>query len=127
MFPRIFPPSSRARLTRGLPRRAIRTSIISLRGIPACASCHGAHAGGPIETPTLSGQRQEYLAAQLSAFAIAPFPAARLRQACSQRRLAAVPGPARRCNPAPAKRLILQPLAGAQERTRTSTAFTTGT
>jgi cytochrome c553 len=39
------------------------------RGIPACASCHGAHAGGPIETPTLSGQRQEYLAAQLDAFA----------------------------------------------------------
>lgn len=44
---------------------------ISSRGIPACASCHGAHAGGPIETPTLSGQRQEYLAAQLSAFATA--------------------------------------------------------
>lgn len=44
---------------------------ISARGIPACASCHGAHAGGPIETPTLSGQRQEYLAAQLNAFATA--------------------------------------------------------
>ncbi len=39
------------------------------RGIPSCASCHGAHAGGPIETPTLAGQRQEYLAAQLNAFA----------------------------------------------------------
>jgi cytochrome c553 len=41
------------------------------RGIPACASCHGAHAGGPIETPTLSGQRREYLIAQLDAFATA--------------------------------------------------------
>lgn len=41
----------------------------SARGIPACAACHGAHAGGPIETPTLSGQRREYLAAQLTAFA----------------------------------------------------------
>jgi cytochrome c553 len=41
----------------------------SARGIPSCASCHGAHAGGPIETPTLAGQRQEYLLAQLGAFA----------------------------------------------------------
>ncbi len=41
----------------------------SARGIPSCASCHGAHAGGPIETPTLAGQRQEYLLAQLDAFA----------------------------------------------------------
>jgi cytochrome c553 len=39
------------------------------RGLPACASCHGAHAGGPVETPTLAGQRHEYLAAQLRAFA----------------------------------------------------------
>jgi cytochrome c553 len=36
-----------------------------VRGLPACASCHGVRAGGPIETPTLSGQRQEYLLAQL--------------------------------------------------------------
>lgn len=42
---------------------------ISARGLPACASCHGARSGGPIETPTLAGQRQEYLAAQLRAFA----------------------------------------------------------
>lgn len=41
----------------------------SARGIPSCTSCHGAHAGGPIETPTLAGQRQEYLLAQLDAFA----------------------------------------------------------
>ncbi len=42
---------------------------ISARGIPSCASCHGIHSGGPIETPTLAGQRQEYILAQLSAFA----------------------------------------------------------
>jgi cytochrome c553 len=42
---------------------------ISARGIPSCASCHGIHAGGPIETPTLAGQRQEYILAQLDAFA----------------------------------------------------------
>ena len=42
---------------------------VSARAIPGCASCHGAHAGGPIETPTLAGQRQEYLLAQLTAFA----------------------------------------------------------
>jgi cytochrome c553 len=42
---------------------------VSARGIPGCSSCHGAHAGGPIETPTLAGQRQEYLLAQLTAFA----------------------------------------------------------
>ncbi len=39
------------------------------RGIAACASCHGARAGGPIETPTLTGQRREYLVAQLQAYA----------------------------------------------------------
>jgi cytochrome c peroxidase len=27
---------------------------VSARGLLACASCHGAHAGGPIETPTLA-------------------------------------------------------------------------
>jgi cytochrome c553 len=42
---------------------------ITDRGLPACASCHGAHAGGPVETPTLAGQRHEYLVAQLRAFA----------------------------------------------------------
>ncbi|MCX7899431.1 MAG: c-type cytochrome, partial [Methylocystis sp.] len=39
------------------------------RGLPACASCHGSHSGGPIDTPTLSGQRREYLFSQLEAFA----------------------------------------------------------
>ncbi len=39
------------------------------RGLPACASCHGAHVGGPVETPTITGQREVYLLAQLKAFA----------------------------------------------------------
>jgi cytochrome c553 len=38
------------------------------RGLPACNACHGATAGGPIETPTLSRQSQDYLARQLHAF-----------------------------------------------------------
>jgi cytochrome c553 len=38
------------------------------RGLPACNSCHGFNAGGPIETPTLSHQNQEYLARQMRAF-----------------------------------------------------------
>ncbi|MFN4141321.1 c-type cytochrome [Aestuariivirga sp.] len=39
------------------------------RGIPGCQSCHGAGAGGPMDTPTLSGQREAYLVAQMNAFA----------------------------------------------------------
>jgi cytochrome c553 len=39
------------------------------RLIPACVSCHGFGAGGPVETPTLAGQHAEYLAAQLRAYA----------------------------------------------------------
>jgi cytochrome c553 len=42
---------------------------ISARALPSCTSCHGAHAGGPIETPTHACQRQEDLLAQLKAFA----------------------------------------------------------
>ena len=37
-------------------------------GLPACNACHGATAGGPIETPTLSRQSKDYLARQLHAF-----------------------------------------------------------
>lgn len=40
----------------------------SARDLPPCAACHGTRAGGPIETPTLSGQRQEYLLAELRDF-----------------------------------------------------------
>ena len=48
--------------------RLVRTGDTA-RGIPGCQSCHGAGAGGPMETPTLSGQRQAYLVAQMNAFA----------------------------------------------------------
>jgi cytochrome c553 len=39
------------------------------RGLPPCAACHRTNAGGPIETPTLTGQYAQYLEAQLKAFA----------------------------------------------------------
>ena len=38
------------------------------RGLPACNSCHSPTAGGPIETPTLTRQNRDYLAAQLRAY-----------------------------------------------------------
>ncbi len=38
------------------------------RTLPACESCHGVNAGGPIETPRLYGQKQAYLLAQLQAY-----------------------------------------------------------
>jgi cytochrome c553 len=38
------------------------------RGVPPCISCHGIAAGGPIETPTITGQYAQYLEAQLLAF-----------------------------------------------------------
>lgn len=41
----------------------------STREIPACNACHGTGVGGPIETPTLSGQHQEYIVRQLTLFA----------------------------------------------------------
>ena len=39
------------------------------RGLPPCIACHGASTGGPIEVPTLTDQHQDYLQAQLEAFA----------------------------------------------------------
>src|SRR6516164_4605186 len=39
------------------------------RGLPPCSACHRTNAGGPIETPTLTGQYPHYLEAQLTAFA----------------------------------------------------------
>jgi cytochrome c553 len=48
--------------------RLVRTGDTA-RGIPGCQSCHGEGAGGPMETPTLSGQREAYFAAQMNAFA----------------------------------------------------------
>jgi cytochrome c553 len=38
------------------------------RSLPACNACHGATAGGPIETPTIAQQNRDYLANQLRAF-----------------------------------------------------------
>lgn len=40
-----------------------------VRGMPPCASCHRAGAGGPIETPLLSEQGSDYLILQLQNFA----------------------------------------------------------
>ena len=39
------------------------------RNIPACRACHRAGAGGPIETPILNEQVQDYMIRQLEAFA----------------------------------------------------------
>ena len=39
------------------------------RNIPPCASCHRAGAGGPIETPVLAEQHDEYLIQQLKLYA----------------------------------------------------------
>jgi cytochrome c553 len=41
----------------------------SRRRIPACLSCHVNGSGGPIETPVITGQTEEYLIAQLNAYA----------------------------------------------------------
>ncbi len=39
------------------------------RNLPSCNACHGAGAGGPIETPTLIGQHEEYILGQLQLYA----------------------------------------------------------
>jgi cytochrome c553 len=39
------------------------------RNVPPCAACHRQGAGGPIDAPVLSEQRQEYLTSQLKMFA----------------------------------------------------------
>jgi cytochrome c553 len=39
------------------------------RGLPPCSACHQVRAGGPIETPTLTGQYAQYIKAQLKVFA----------------------------------------------------------
>jgi cytochrome c553 len=39
------------------------------RNIPPCAACHRPGSGGPIETPILAEQRQEYIALQLKLYA----------------------------------------------------------
>src|SRR6185436_8759 len=39
------------------------------RNIPPCASCHRPSSGGPIETPILAEQVQEYIVVQLKTYA----------------------------------------------------------
>lgn len=41
----------------------------SHRRLPACMACHVNNAGGPLETPVITGQSQDYLLTQLNAFA----------------------------------------------------------
>ena len=41
----------------------------SHRRLPACLACHVNNSGGPIETPVITGQSQDYLLKQLNAFA----------------------------------------------------------
>jgi len=41
----------------------------SHRRLPACLACHVNNAGGPIETPVITGQSEDYLLKQLNAFA----------------------------------------------------------
>ncbi len=42
---------------------------IAEKGVPACASCHGATGAGiPAQYPRLAGQHQDYTLAQLAAF-----------------------------------------------------------
>ncbi|MCS0595323.1 c-type cytochrome [Massilia agri] len=49
--------------------RKIYRGGIAEKGVAACASCHGATAGGiPAQYPRLSGQHQDYTYAQLEAF-----------------------------------------------------------
>ncbi|MGE3335274.1 MAG: cytochrome c [Rhodospirillaceae bacterium] len=39
------------------------------RALPACAACHEARSGGPVEAPNLTGQYPPYVETQLKAFA----------------------------------------------------------
>ena len=39
------------------------------RNLPSCNACHGAGVGGPIETPALIGQHEEYILNQLQLYA----------------------------------------------------------
>ena len=49
--------------------RKIYRGGIAEKGVAACASCHGANAGGiPAQYPRLSGQHQDYTYAQLESF-----------------------------------------------------------
>jgi cytochrome c553 len=57
--------------TLGAPDAIVRLIVLGdpNRNIPPCSSCHRQSSGGPIETPVLAEQRQEYLITQLHMFA----------------------------------------------------------
>jgi cytochrome c553 len=62
------PGSARNKETIELGQRIYRAGIAE-RGIPACASCHGATGGGmPAQYPRLAGQHADYTAAQMKAW-----------------------------------------------------------
>ncbi|RFP08500.1 cytochrome c4 [Duganella sp. BJB488] len=48
--------------------KAIFADGISSSGVPACASCHGAHGEGMGAFPRLAGQHADYISKQLTAF-----------------------------------------------------------
>jgi cytochrome c553 len=62
------PGSARNKETIELGQRIYRAGIAE-RGIPACASCHGATGGGmPAQYPRLAGQHADYTTAQMKAW-----------------------------------------------------------
>jgi cytochrome c553 len=60
--------AARNKETVELGRKIYRGGIAD-KGVPACASCHGATASGiPVKYPRLAGQHQDYTLAQFEAF-----------------------------------------------------------
>ena len=65
---KVKPGAAKNKDTVELGRKIYRGGIAE-KGVAACASCHGATAGGiPAQYPRLSGQHQDYTYAQLDAF-----------------------------------------------------------
>jgi len=65
---KVKPGAAKNKDTIELGRKIYRGGIAE-KGVAACASCHGAAAGGiPIQYPRLAGQHQDYTTAQLVAF-----------------------------------------------------------
>lgn len=48
--------------------RAIFTSGVAAKGVPACSACHGLQAKGSDAYPRLAGQHADYLMKQLQVF-----------------------------------------------------------
>ncbi|MBD8533332.1 MULTISPECIES: cytochrome c [unclassified Massilia] len=65
---KVKPGAAKNKDTIELGRKIYRGGIAE-KGVAACASCHGAAAGGiPVQYPRLAGQHQDYTTAQLVAF-----------------------------------------------------------